>query len=115
MSKKTAPVKEKKDSLNMVFLTWILSALSYFSVSFIVPVFILGEEAKSYYWIDWTSDLITIFSILIFSSLAVFVYAKEFSERKYGKDEITRKILVIASTLNVFIILMSILSAIFEF
>ena len=95
--------REKKDSLNMVVLVWLLTFLSAPTINTLVPAFFTPGERE----VDWASvlqEMTTSFFELAFITLSVAFVISLFGKKEFPslfKESITRYTFVIASLINV--------------
>ena len=117
------PVKEKKDSLKMIALTWILTALAFPVINTLVPAFFVPQEY------DGCSNILTpdgdvawllvwgklkweIIGILLFPLVISFVVGllvkKELPQ--FFTQRLARYVLLLATAINSIALIFSIIS-----
>ncbi len=110
--KKTVPKevpKEKKDSLNMVVLVWLLTFLSAPTINTLVPAFFTPGE-KTVDWANVLQEMTLSFFELAFITLSISFIISLFGKKEFPslfKDSLLRYTFVIASLINVVSIIMT--------
>lgn len=95
--------KEKKDSLNMVVLVWLLTFLSAPTINTLVPAFFTPGETS----IDWAAvmqELTVSFFEMTFLTLSIAFIISLFGKKEFPslfKESLLRYTFVIASVINV--------------